>query len=640
IWTLDSNGLPVTSSSYPANELWVEITMDEDNIQTVQYTDKLGRVILNKTQDAGATFGDGHEGWLCTYYIYNDIGNLKVVIPPQGAKILFEKGWNLSSNSILANAQFYRYSYDDRNRMVEKFLPGKDIEYMVYDTQDRLVATQDGNLRGENKWLYTKYDALGRTLLTGITIDDSSREELQAELNGIVNNNATGNQGTGSGIRSGTTITSSSYDGYKEYVATESITLQPGFSFQATASQDFTARIGTAPPGSGMSGWPADEGQILTVSFYDSYADLSSFSYQANTGFDAQASTLVHGLMTGKKVRNLETGEYYTTVMYYNNRGEVIQSVSEHQKGGEIRISTQYNFEGQPTLSLTSSTNLGVDDILRAYSYNVIGQVAYIDQTIDGTTRRIVQNTFNDLGQLKTKAFPEITSGNQTYTYNIRGWLKTLGTSLTDGYTQTNYYQESGATAPRFNGNISRIDWGGKEGSGGTYKTRTYNYIYDNANRLNSATYSATSETNWFTVNGITYDSNGNILTMNRKGQITGPSSYGDIDQLTYTYESNSTSFGGIYSNKLLGVNDGISSNTHTSKDFKPNIGVTGNYQYDGNGNQTVNKDKRISEIKYNHLNLPREITFTSGAKIRFAYDAEGTKLGQKVYNSSGTLTK
>ncbi|MBN3584907.1 hypothetical protein JYB64_21145, partial [Algoriphagus aestuarii] len=42
IWTLDSNGLPVTSSSYPANELWVEITMDEDNIQTVQYTDKLG----------------------------------------------------------------------------------------------------------------------------------------------------------------------------------------------------------------------------------------------------------------------------------------------------------------------------------------------------------------------------------------------------------------------------------------------------------------------------------------------------------------------------------------------------------------------------------------------------------------------
>ncbi|MBN3584966.1 hypothetical protein JYB64_21470, partial [Algoriphagus aestuarii] len=42
----------------------------------------------------------------------------------------------------------------------------------------------------------------------------------------------------------------------------------------------------------------------------------------------------------------------------------------------------------------------------------------------------------------------------------------------------------------------------------------------------------------------------------------------------------------------------------------------------------------------YNHLNLPREITFTSGAKIRFAYDAEGTKLGQKVYNSSGTLTK
>ncbi|MBN3584944.1 hypothetical protein JYB64_21350, partial [Algoriphagus aestuarii] len=576
IWTLDSNGLPVTSSSYPANELWVEITMDEDNIQTVQYTDKLGRLILKKTEGCVTPVTDGHSGWLSTYYVYDDLGQLRVVLPPLAID-LFEVNdvWSMSNDSGLAFEQYFSYKYDDRGRMVEKKVPGKQLEYILYDLQDRPVGTQDGVLRESNKWIYTKYDGLGRVLSTGLITKAGDRGTLQGELDLIVNNNST--------LDNGTVI----------------------------------------------NGWPNAEGELFTMNYYDSYADLSSFSYQANSGFDAQASTLVHGLMTGKKVRNLETGEYYTTVMYYNNRGEVIQSVSEHQKGGEIRISTQYNFEGQPTMSLTSSTNLGVDDIMRAYSYNVIGQVAYIDHTIDGTTRRIVQNTFNDLGQLKTKAFPEITSGNQTYTYNIRGWLKTLGTSLADGYTQNNYYQESGATAPRFNGNISRIDWGGKEGLGGTYKTRTYNYIYDNAHRLKTANFTASGETNRFTLSGITYDANGNIYSMVRKNQRTS-SSYEIVDDLEYSY--------GQFSNKLSQVKDNNASLTYTAKDFKDR--GTEDYGYDVNGNMTSNVDKDINLISYNHLNLPREITFTSGAKIRFAYDAEGTKLGQKVYNSSGTLTK
>ncbi|WP_297337687.1 hypothetical protein [Algoriphagus sp.] len=39
-------------------------------------------------------------------------------------------------------------------------------------------------------------------------------------------------------------------------------------------------------------------------------------------------------------------------------------------------------------------------------------------------------------------------------------------------------------------------------------------------------------------------------------------------------------------------------------------------------------------------MNLPVEVSFTTGAKISFAYDAEGIKLTQKVYNTSGSLTK
>ncbi len=83
---------------------------------------------------------------------------------------------------------------------------------------------------------------------------------------------------------------------------------------------------------------------------------------------------------------------------------------------------------------------------------------------------------------------------------------------------------------------------------------------------------------------------------------------------------------------------DGIAALSYTAKDFKDR-GTT-EYGYDANGNMTSNEDKQITTIAYNHLNLPTEITSTSGAKIHFAYDAAGMKPTQKVYNSRGTLTK
>ena len=576
IWTLNSTGLPLTSSLYPANELWVEIARDEDDIQSLQFTDKQGRVVLKKTEGCVTPITEGHSGWLSTYYVYDELGQLRVVLPPLSID-LFEvnDAWSMSVDAELAFEQYFRYTYDSRGRMDTKKVPGKAVEYILYDQQDRMVGMQDGLMRSSNQWLYTRYDGLGRVLSTGLVSKSEGFETLQGSLNSAGSNNASLINGTVTG------------------------------------------------------GWPNEEGDLLTVSYYDSYAGLTGYSYQANTGFDAQASTRVHGLQTGMKVKNLETGEYYTTVMYYDNKGQVIQTVSGHQLGGEIRTSTNYNFEGQPTHTLTSSTNTGVGDIRREYDYNVIGQLAYIDYTVDGTTRRIVENSYNDLGQLTQKSFPEIASGNQTYSYNIRGWLTTMGTSLTDGFTQTNYYQESGATTPRWNGNISRISWGGKAGSSGTFKTRTYNYSYDNANRLKAANYSASNESEWFTLDGISYDANGNIHSMTRSNQRS-IGSYEVVDDLEYLYHG--------YGNRLAQVKDNNMALSYTARDFK-DLG-TADYGYDANGNQTSNSDKQISQISYNHLNLPEEITFTDGAQLRFAYDATGKKLTQKVYNSSGTLTK
>src|SRR5690554_6484467 len=117
-----------------------------------------------------------------TYYVYDIYGNLTAVIPPLAAK-------NSSITLTIQNNLCYLYRYDEKNRLVEKKLPGKGKEYMVYDKQDRLVATQDANLRSENKWLFTKYDKFGRVVYTGTLNSSSTRQSLQDQVNDFGSNN-------------------------------------------------------------------------------------------------------------------------------------------------------------------------------------------------------------------------------------------------------------------------------------------------------------------------------------------------------------------------------------------------------------------------------------------------------------------
>ncbi|MBO9592562.1 MAG: hypothetical protein J7599_06590, partial [Niabella sp.] len=176
IWTVNhaTPAVPVASDYavsgvYPAGELYKNVTEDEHQKQVIEFKDKEGQVILKKVQltagkDGGA--GSGHDGWICTYYIYDDLNRLRCVIQPEGVKTLSSNGWQLTTN-LLAE-QCFRYEYDDRSRMVVKKVPGAAEVVMVYDMRDRLVMTQDGNQRGTGLWLYTLYDHMNRPVKTGL----------------------------------------------------------------------------------------------------------------------------------------------------------------------------------------------------------------------------------------------------------------------------------------------------------------------------------------------------------------------------------------------------------------------------------------------------------------------------------------
>src|SRR5690606_34407035 len=123
-----------------------------------------------------------------------------------------------------------------------------------------------------------------------------------------------------------------------------------------------------------------------------------------------------------------------------------------------------------------------------------------------------------------------------------------------------------------------------------------------------------------YNVTGISYDKNGNIMALDRRGVVNSSNGIGDMDKLIYGY--------GV-GNKLMDVTDSGSTSygfvgSHPGND----------YDYDANGNMVSDANKGISAITYNYLNLPTGISINgSGGNgtISYIYEATGTKLRKKV---------
>ncbi|WP_265430062.1 DUF6443 domain-containing protein, partial [Chryseobacterium sp. YIM B08800] len=165
--------------NYAPGKLYKNTVTDEDGNKTIEFKNGQGQIILVRKVLSSTENAD-------TYYVYNEYNQLAFVISPK-ASIDFLEGAGSDDeipNDIL-NDLCYQYKYDGRNRLVEKKLPGKDWEYMVYDKADRLIFTQDANLRQQGKWLFSKYDQFGRVIYTGIILA-ATRASLQNTANNYI----------------------------------------------------------------------------------------------------------------------------------------------------------------------------------------------------------------------------------------------------------------------------------------------------------------------------------------------------------------------------------------------------------------------------------------------------------------------
>ena len=574
--TLDANYVPtlVKNGNYNASQLYKNINKDENwtldndpDHTTEEFKNKQGQVVLKRTYNSGP-----HD----TFYVYDDYGNLTYVLPPLA---------NAQTINILATTLkdlCYQYQYDGRNRLVEKQLPGKEREYIVYDVLDRPVLTQDAIQKTKGEWLFTKYDVLGRVAYTGIFSNVLNREAQQAL-----------------------------FDAKK-----------------GTPSENYETRISAAPYYTNVN-YPDTGLEILTINYYDNYDDITTVK-TITYDITKTSTTRTKGLATGSEVKVLDQDDtWITTINYYDEKARpvYITSVNDYLNTTDIVEST-LDFVGKVEKSTTTHKKIGKDDIVTVdvFIYDHTGRLKAQNQTINSqSVETIVNNTYDELGALISK---QVGGGLQdiAYKYNIRGWLTDIN-DVTNTNKLFNFnigYIEG--LIPLYNGNISQTKWRTKNDDS---SLKTYEYTYDALNRLTNA------EDNLDKLNvTLNYDKNGNISNLVRLGHIVGggtipdinnPSHFGAMDNLDYTYEANS--------NKLKQVLD----NGNETYGFKDSTENDQDYWYDVNGNMTKDDNKGITNIEYNHLNLPSKVHFGSN-NIEYIYDATGVK--QKKIVSTGAETQ
>ncbi|HKG08707.1 MAG TPA: DUF6443 domain-containing protein [Pedobacter sp.] len=571
-----------SSGNYPANELFLTVAKDENWTGTPaadaklgsseEYKDKEGRILLKRTFNKVGTTVQV----LSTYYVYDELDNLSFVLPPAA-----NGDAGTPTQAILDNL-CYQYRHDHRNRLMEKRIPGKgDWDQIIYNPLDQVVFTQDPAQRAAGSpgpyRSFIKYDGQGRIIMTGV---ESGQTGSHASVQNTVNtwHNPHWDSRDASGIHGYTNLSI------------------PG----NTVGMD-----------------------IQVVNYYDDY-NIPGIPDNQSTSY----SKMTSGLLTATKTKVLGSANHYLwTINYYDDEGRVVRVWEQHYKGGTVaansydEITNTYNFAGEMTASVRRHFVAGVEKlhVANRFTYDHMGRPKDTYQktgdVVSTANKEILlsRKTYNEVGQLSVKQLhaknltTPVFAQTITYGYNARGWLKSSGSTW---FNQTlNYEEVISGVAPQYNGNISRQLWG----PAATPSLHNFVYSYDNLNRLTLAkSDEGKNET-------IGYDLLGNITRLKRDSSATV-----STDRLRYDYTNG----------RLTQVYDSV-----LVKNPAYQLPLATTYAYNTlNGNLTsrsnVVKNNNLSNITYNHLNLPVTLTVGDGATasaLTYTYDADGNKLKKLV---------
>ena len=439
------DGELVCEGCHDAGTLSCTVTTDPDGHVVQSFTDGLERTLLSRT------FDDDEP--IDTYFVYDDYGRLRWVITPEGSYLLSDS-LTVPVDDDFAEKYCYVYTYNDRGLMTEKRMPGREAESMFYDKNDRLVMSQDGNLRAKKQWIVYLYDAFGRIekQLLGTKPDSTDGPIWAFENNPLFLYMTFTNDPTVPLLRSCT------YDSYPSEVQAAGLDFQP------------------------IEGLTSTDGESL---HYDNAT--GSLTYE-------KLAVLANDTITG----------YHQRAYYYDYKGRLIQTVERDTEDGILCTSQRYDFVGNLIAQRESYTRAGkTDDIDRTFTYDDRSRLLRETTQVNGGELAVVDYEYDELGRLSGRMLGTVEEQSD---YDIRSWLtekssELLSMSLGHSYT----------------GNITSWQWQHKGDPSGDGPQNRYEFTYDDLSRLTHTDQYVNGERVRQNVERhLSYDRNGNLLSMIR----------------------------------------------------------------------------------------------------------------------------
>jgi hypothetical protein len=321
------------------------------------------------------------------------------------------------------------------------------------------------------------------------------------------------------------------------------------------------------------------------------------------------------------------------------------------------------------------------DQFFYKYMYDADNRPISVQTSRDGGTTWMTEAEFNYYlqGPLARLELGDITRKVQgmDYAYTLQGWSKGVNSNYIqsgidmgqdgsspaaaakDVIAYSLYYHPNDyapidntrlafnqqyvptGTAPLnlYNGNIAAMTLSNKQLWNGLPTGRMFNY--DQLHRLTkfrvlpsisgSPWPGAFTDPQEYTMS-LSYDGNGNILSMQRKGRNINGST--DMDNLTYRYPRDPVT-NHLLGNQLTHINDAVPAGTDYDSDIEDQ--QDGNYQYDQMGNLTEDQQSGISEVKWNLYGKVKEIVKVDGSHTYYFYDPAGRRVRKSEQNGTDT---
>jgi RHS repeat-associated protein len=527
-------------------------------------------------------------------------------------------------------------NYNSLNQLVWQETPDGGESYFGYDGLGRLVVSQnakqqayeDAGLMGdEEQFSYTRYDGLGRIVEVG---EMTLPSDYNFNENGIF---------TYSGAPADVSATDFP-ENLVGYISKEEVTLTK-----------YDELIGASP--TDFEDYSADNtrNRITGVYYYENYGVGDNYTtYDNATFYDYD----VHGnvkelLQVNKDSELMALGQAQKKTQYDYDlvSGNVKEVTYQKEQTDQFIHEYEYDSDNRITNVRTSKDNVVWEQDAKYFYYDhgplartEIGdkkvQASDFAYTIQGWLKGVNSEDLtaaNDQGKDAKSGTVNSMIGKDVYGYSLHYYDNDYTArhgndflSYSEGLIATSHDKDL------YNGNIKEMYTASTNFDEAYIGTSHTWYNYDQLNRIRSMDQEhlnglATPESRYAST--YTYDANGNLETLTRKGW--NGSSKIDMDDFTYHYDDPTNN------NKLTHVSDvdgdvGLGDLDNQAID---------NYAYDEIGQLIQDDQEEIETIEWKVTGKVHKIIRESGStkdNLEFIYDAMGNRIAKIVTNNSNHL--